>query len=164
MTWPKFRARFQPRRMMDVFQYQVASDLAALGMIELMDNFCSAHSLAHRRRRDMRGQLRYCFAISTDADDFAANFGGWPSTLQPEDARRSRFGGHERSSRRRSAVQAHRRERCSRSPWGTNSWRKMLHVSRERRRAAHRSSIHHCEALPAHAKEHTHGTGRMGSD
>jgi hypothetical protein len=62
---------------MDVFQYQVACDLAALGLIELMDNFCSARVLAHRKRRDMRGQLRYCFASSADADDFAANFGGW---------------------------------------------------------------------------------------
>ena len=90
MTWPNFSAGFQPRRTMEVFQHQVACDLAALGMVELMDNFCTARSLAHRKRRDMRGQLRYCFATSADADDFAANFGGWRidiATRETPDAR-----------------------------------------------------------------------------
>jgi hypothetical protein len=83
-------AQFQPRRTMEVFQHQVACDLAALGMVEFMDNFCAARSLAHRKRRDMRGQLRYCFATSADADDFAANFGGWRidiATRETPDAR-----------------------------------------------------------------------------
>jgi hypothetical protein len=90
MTWSNFKSRSHERYTTRAFPYQVACNPTGLGMIELMDNYCSARFLAYRKRHDMRGQLRYCFANSVDADQFSETFGGWRvdiATREAPDAR-----------------------------------------------------------------------------
>jgi hypothetical protein len=72
--------RFRPRSpygsLSAGFPHQVAFKKTEPGLVELMDNYCSARSVPHGIRRDMRGHLRYCFMISCHADRFAEVFGG----------------------------------------------------------------------------------------
>ena len=67
---------FRSRSVNFAFPHQVVVCEANQSVIELMDNYCSARFLSFRTRRDMRGQLRYCFATSTLADEFWDQFGG----------------------------------------------------------------------------------------
>jgi hypothetical protein len=74
----KFRFKSQSRKgnLNVCFPHQVAFKKAEPLLVGLMDSYCSARSVPHGIRRDMRGHLRYCFMISCHADTFAEVFGG----------------------------------------------------------------------------------------
>jgi len=86
-----FRRRYGPGNINGGFPHQVAFKIAERGPSELMDEYCSARTLSHRTRRDMRGYLRYCFARQADADGFAATFGGERIDIATTEAPESRL-------------------------------------------------------------------------
>jgi hypothetical protein len=76
MSGFNFKQRYGEPNINVGFPHQVAFRIAETGLTELMDNFCTVSAMPHRKRRDMRGHLRYCFANPALADTFATMFGG----------------------------------------------------------------------------------------
>ena len=61
------------------FPHQVAFPLPRTGLVALlarMDNYCAMRSLSHRKQRDPRGRILYCFATQAHAKAFLNVFGG----------------------------------------------------------------------------------------
>jgi hypothetical protein len=71
-----FRTSYGKRDFNLEFPYQVAFRNVSGGAARLMEEYCAARFISFRKREDMRGYLRYCFAKPESANRFAQEFGG----------------------------------------------------------------------------------------
>jgi hypothetical protein len=71
-----FRTSYGKRDFNIEFPYQVAFRSVHGEAARLMDKYCAARFIPFRKREDMRGYIRYCFAKPEPANRFAREFGG----------------------------------------------------------------------------------------
>jgi hypothetical protein len=71
-----FRTSYGKRDFNAEFPYQVAFREVSAEATRLMEKYCSARFIPFRKRKDMRGYLRYCFAKPEPANRFSREFGG----------------------------------------------------------------------------------------
>jgi hypothetical protein len=71
-----FRKPYGKTNINAEYPYQVAFRQLSVVALELMETFCQARGIPSRKRQDIRGCLRYCFAKKMQAELFADEFGG----------------------------------------------------------------------------------------